>query len=124
MIAALVLLTTAIPESPRDTRPAPRLCLTVHGRLMYTNGTPDMRIWVIGTRRILGVEGLDDTYDRYRHLPRNIQAKWDTKPAGSSYYDYSVYGDFRVCAWKPQRPEEMQMVRVMSGRNLILGGYR
>jgi hypothetical protein len=26
----------------------------VHGRLMYYNGTPSFRVWVVGTNRLLG----------------------------------------------------------------------
>jgi hypothetical protein len=30
-------------------------CRIVHGRLMYYNGTPSFRVWVVGTNRVLGV---------------------------------------------------------------------
>ena len=39
-------------------------CHIVHGRLMAYNGTPTFRIWVVGTKRLLGVhqtQSSDDT---------------------------------------------------------------
>jgi hypothetical protein len=30
--------------------------LTVHGRLMYCNGNPSCRIWIVGTKRLLGMQ--------------------------------------------------------------------
>src|ERR1700754_4715838 len=39
---------------------APRLCRTVHGRISAANGNPSIRIWVVGTKRMLGVGSQDD----------------------------------------------------------------
>jgi hypothetical protein len=77
-------------------------CFKVHGRVMFTNGTPGIRIWRIGTRRILGVHN--------EHLPEWLEAKMD--------WDTDAYGDFTVCPFTLQRPEEMQMVCVESAEKV------
>lgn len=90
-------------------------CRTVHGRMSQTNGTPSVRIWVIGTKRVLGVSQQDDTFDQ---LPANIHRLWKR---ADDKRGHSVFGDFRVCAESPNRPGRMQDVRVISGTNLRLG---
>lgn len=111
MLAAAALFFTGLPAQD-----PPRLCRTVHGRLYVANGTPAVRIWVIGTKRVLGVPATDGS--DMPHLPRNVQRRWRGTSDSAFYSD--VYGDFRVCAWKPQRPGEMQRVRVVSAQNLVI----
>ena len=93
-------------------------CRIVHGRMFAANGNPALRIWVVGTKRILGIDVDEDlALDR---LPANVRKLW--KPVGN-LFDASVYGDFRVCARKPQRDGVMQMVTVTHARNLVLARY-
>ncbi|MBN8812481.1 MULTISPECIES: hypothetical protein [unclassified Sphingomonas] len=110
MIASLLALTLA--GSP------PMLCRTVHGRLFASNGNPAMRIWVVGTKRILGIDADEDLLlDR---LPANVRKLW--APTGN-LFNASIYGDFRVCARKPQRPGVMQRVIVTHAGRLRLDRY-
>lgn len=94
-------------------------CRTVHGRLSAANGNPALRIWVIGSKRMLGVDVDQDL--SLDQLPANIRRLW--APVGN-LFDASIYGDFRVCARHPQRPGVMQRVTVTHARNLVLGRYR
>jgi len=109
MIATLAALALAVQPQ----------CRTVHGRLSAANGNPALRIWVIGTRRVLGVDVDEDL--SLTQLPANVRRLW--LPAGD-LFGASVYGDFRVCPREPQRPGVMQRVRVTHARNLVLGPYR
>ncbi len=110
MIAALLLtMASPMPSAP------PRLCRMVHGKLYVANGTPGFRILDLRTRRVLGTGSGDDLSGN--NLPANIRRLW--LPVGN-LFDADIYGEFQVCAWKKQRPGEMQMVRVMSGRDLTL----
>lgn len=43
-------------------------CFSVHGRLSNWNGNPTQRIWIIGTKRVLGVRV--DTV-----LPKSLEEK-------------------------------------------------
>lgn len=85
-------------------------CFALHGRMGLTNGTPGVRIWRIGTRRILGVMVSENEI-----MPANVKRHlaWGT----------AIYGDFEVCPFSPQRPGEMQMVCVESARRLVLERY-
>ena len=81
-------------------------CFQVHGRLLYWNGAPSTRIWIIGTHRMLGIPSED------QELPANVKAllKGD--------FDDEVYGNFLVCPLDRFKPGEMQMVFVKSANHL------
>ncbi|TMJ18816.1 MAG: hypothetical protein E6G92_03015 [Alphaproteobacteria bacterium] len=89
-------------------------CRTVHGRFFFANGTPSKRIWVVGTRRILGVserpaaggEGVEG-------LPANLQAALPDQP-----FRTEVYGDFEVCPFTRERPGWMQIVCIARAARL------
>jgi len=86
----------------------------VHGRLSVYNGTPSIRLWPTGTKRLLGV--LD---------PKNISAEpgRNTIPASIKSkldFDKDVFGDFVVCPLTRSRPGRMQTVCIESGRNLAV----
>ena len=84
-----------------------------------TNGSPDLRIRVVGTHHILGLPEQGDMATR--PLPANVERLWAKAP---SRYDAYVFGDFRVCGWTSARPGEMEMVRLTGARNLVLSPDR
>lgn len=103
--------TAETPEKP--CRAQPRLagkCFTVRGRLALYNGAPTIRLWRAGTRRVLGVSA---SYAEagYSSIPAEIerQLTWDVE----------IWGDFQVCPFTRQRPGEMQMICIESGKNLV-----
>lgn len=76
----------------------------VHGRLSIYNGSAVQRIWIIGTRRMLGIR--DDT-----ELPANL-----ARLLGD--FNTEVYGDFVVCPLTKFKTGSMQIVCVQSAYNL------
>jgi hypothetical protein len=90
-------------------------CRTVHGRMSLANGTPSVRIWVIGTRRILGVVQPNERFD---DLPANVRAIW-SRGGDEVMWATDLYGDFRVCPVTPSRPGRMQMVTLVSATGLV-----
>ena len=78
-------------------------CFMVHGRLSAWNGTPTMRIWRIGTERILGV--LDSFIG-----PDSPAVGWDEE----------AYGDYLVCPFTKQKPGEMQKVCIESAAHVFI----
>jgi hypothetical protein len=84
-------------------------CFSVHGRLAGANGNPSVRIWRIGTKRILGV---DDDYE----LPPSLRNCGWGGPR-------SMYGDFHVCPLSREQPGVMQFVCVESATGLVLEEY-
>jgi hypothetical protein len=98
-------------QQGRQCRGNPKLigqCFKVHGRVRIGNGGPQMRIWHIGTDRVLGVLPSEDEI-----IPVNLENAFKH----DLYVD--VFGDFEVCPFTEQRDGEMQMVCVESARNLV-----
>jgi len=78
-------------------------CYTVHGRLSNWNGNPTQRIWIIGTKRMLGLR-VDTS------LPKALEDKLGN-------FEDEVYGDFEFCPFTHQKPGIMQVgcVAAVSG---------
>lgn len=89
-------------------------CFSVRGRLSVYNGTPSVRLWKIGSRRILGVSDIDRSTGKSEPpaLPASIEERLD--------WDKEIYGDFLVCPLTRSRPGVMQIVCVEAGKNLIV----
>ena len=88
-------------------------CFSVHGRLSVYNGTPGIRLWPMGTKRLLGIIDPNDASSAPGPtvLPVEIKNKLD--------WDKDVLGDFLVCPLTRQQPGRMQTVCIESGKNLL-----
>jgi hypothetical protein len=82
----------------------------VHGRLSAWNGTPALRIWIVGTKRVLGVHG--EASDQ--SLPANLKA------IDESFFENHVFGDFEVCPLTKTHPGAMQIVCIKSASSLVI----
>jgi len=87
-------------------------CFTVRGRLSVYNGAPALRIWRIGTKRILGVSEQRFAVPGYRNVPENIRAEIDQ--------DKALFGDYLVCPFTKPKENEMQMVCIEKVTNLVV----
>jgi hypothetical protein len=89
-------------------------CFTVRGRLSVYNGTPSIRLWRIGSKRLLGVLDPTDISGEpgVSTIPASIkeQLNWDTE----------IFGDFLVCPITHSKPREMQTICIESGKKLIV----
>jgi hypothetical protein len=104
-LAVIVLAVSAPPvlAQPPCER-SPRLvgrCFWVHGRLAAFNGTPTFRIWKIGTRRVLGIDDVEEPHE----LPQSVKQRL---PADA--FAVTITGDYRVCPFTRSRPGRMQFV--------------
>jgi len=84
-------------------------CYVVRGRMGFYNGTPSVRIWRVGTKRILGVSEGRYRMEGYANIPQAVvrQLSWD----------HWLFGDFTVCPFQPERPEAMRLVCVQGVTN-------
>jgi len=114
MLRSVIVIAMALGLTAGSTVVAAEPCRTVHGRMQVTNGTPSVRIWVVGTKRILGVHQQDTQFEE---LPAHILKVWRSK---GPPWEHMLYGDFKVCPLTRDRPGWMQMVRVESGKNLFV----
>ncbi|HWV99198.1 MAG TPA: hypothetical protein VNZ64_05835 [Candidatus Acidoferrum sp.] len=82
---------------------------TVHGRLSFYNGTPSFRIWIVGTKRILGIR---QNGNEQPDVPKDLR--------NLISLDRDVFGDFTVEPLTPSEPGVMQTVRVLSVSKIVL----
>jgi hypothetical protein len=94
-------------------------CFTVHGALRYYNGAPAVRIWRIGTSRLLGIHGLDE-----RGLPGPGACSLPAGLRNSLEAGKEVIADFVVCPLTKSRSGVMQMVCVDFATNIRAKAYR
>jgi hypothetical protein len=100
-VAAPLLMECAPDAQPTEP------CLSVHGRLYFTNGIP-VRIWVVGTKRVLGVNNADQLHPMIqKHLG----------------FGSTLYGDFSVCPLSPDVPGQLRYVCIQSAENLVVQKY-
>ena len=95
----------------------------VHGRMAFYEGTHNVRIWPIGTHRLLGVE----------YVPGSVENPTDEHPDGvfwmplelsnTSTFGVEIYGDFEVCPLAKKTPHAMQFVCVESATNMVVKDY-
>ncbi len=81
-------------------------CFTVHGRMSNWNGNPTSRIWIVGTKRMLGVRV--DT-----EFPKALDEKLGD-------FDDVATGDFEVCPLTKQQEGRMQIVCVAGVSNITM----
>jgi hypothetical protein len=86
---------------------------TVHGRLMFYNGSPSFRIWIIGTTHLLGI---DEGGIEKPKMPDSLMNMINlAKP---------IYGDFTVRSLSKFREGEMQYVEIISFSNLVVREHK
>src|SRR5262252_9259207 len=106
------------PQTCRSRADVVGKCFRVHGRLSVYNGTPSIRLWPSGTKRLLGIIDPNDTSNAPGPsvLPEEIKSKLD--------WDKNVVGDFLVCPLTRSQPGKMQTVCIESGKNLIVREHK
>lgn len=83
-------------------------CFVVRGRLQpYDGGPPNVRIWPIGSKRLLGVE---QSADERINVPPDLEQYVRTGNL--------VFADFRVCPLTAERSGHMRLVCVERARRI------
>lgn len=112
------------------------MCYRTRGRLSVYEGDPTLRIWKIGTQRILGVYNGpshfpprissfdDDVFNP--ELPTNLRAAylddrrhWE-KNGNTGYGPPDIFADFEVCPLEPEKKGETQAVCIEAAKNVIV----
>lgn len=87
-------------------------CFRVNGRLSVYNGAPALRIWKVGTRRMLGISEQRFSVAGYRNIPEDLEKQINQ--------DVDIFADFLVCPFTRSRVGEMQLVCIESLKNLVV----
>ena len=86
-------------------------CYETRGRLQAANGNPSVRIWKVGTKRVLGVIN-----ENLENLPTKVKEEFS--------FGVFVFADYKVCPLTKEKPGQMQMVCVESMKNIRIEDYR
>ena len=86
-------------------------CYETRGRLQAANGNPSVRIWKVGTKRVLGVRN-----ENLENLPTKVKEEFS--------FGVFVFADYKVCPLTKEKPGHMQMVCVESMKNIRIEDYR
>ena len=80
--------------------------------MSFYNGAPSVRIWRVGTHRILGVSEQRFSVEGFCNLPASIfdRLSWDA----------DLFADFIVCPFTRDEPGVMQLVCVESATNIVI----
>ena len=118
-LLALNVATTAAQAAENSCVSSPKLvgqCFAVHGRLFLANGTPSIRMWRVGTKRILGILGSNgkSSDENFNDLPLNVRKLIPSDP-----FDMNIYGDYTVCPLEREKPGWMQDVCIASATHLV-----
>lgn len=107
LLATALALSVSRAPSAEQTNKTARL--TVHGRLTYYNGNPSSRIWIVGTKRLLGIR---EAGDEVANMPKELRdlMSWDRE----------IFADFVVEPLTPYKQGVMQMVRVVSASKIVV----
>lgn len=84
----------------------------VHGKLIRGADTVELRLWPVGTKRMLGVADgplINDAEDPI--YPASLRLPSDTA---------DVYGDFEVCPFTKEKPGAMRLVCIESAANIVV----
>jgi hypothetical protein len=126
ILLSIIMSLSALPEAViRAAEPAPPCvkspeiigaCFVVHGRLMLTNGNPSVRIWRVGTKRMLGVLDADrNVFNDLTDLPSELRKLFPVNNPDRTV----IFGDYTVCPLSVERPRWMQDVCIAHAENLV-----
>jgi hypothetical protein len=95
-------------------------CYWAHGRLSVGNGTPSVRLWKIGTKRILAIHSGpgfkigDNQENENPELPANVDQAFKT-------INTLIFADFEICPLEPEQAGVMQTACIESARKIVTG---
>jgi hypothetical protein len=89
-------------------------CFVVHGRLAIWNGNPSVRIWPVGSRRMIGVHDRQGQAEADSLLPTEVRRLILGREDRTV-----VFGDYAVCPLTRRRPGRMQIVFIERADHLV-----
>jgi hypothetical protein len=141
-LALCALAAQAVPQKtaqrkvPCKTPENAASCYWTRGRITCCNGNPAMRMWKVGTKRILGIlsgpdsqrHDLEDSL--HPEIPANLdeayQAEYKHRVAindPEAGLSEPVFADFEVCPLEPEHPRKMQPVCIESAKKIFFQKY-
>ena len=121
MLAVLIIGITIADERPtkKPCKDHPKLsgpCFKIRGRMSLFNGSHLVRIWPIGTNRMLAIGDGDYLLKDYENLPRDIERQLN--------WEKAMYADFTVCPFTEDKPGAMRLICVESAENILVREFK
>jgi hypothetical protein len=88
-------------------------CFNVRGRLAYYNGAPSLRLWPVGTHRLLGVSEGRFASAGYDNVPPEVA----TQLGG---FENEMFADFTVCPFTKDEPGIMRLICIDAAKNIVV----
>lgn len=118
LLVSLILPCIGNAEDISKSSEMPNAPFKVHGRLSASNGNPLYRIWIVGTKRILGVPGGDL---EPAEMPKELEQIFHSLvEEGRDPTSIGIYADFKVTPLTEYNQGYMQYVRINSVENLVI----
>jgi hypothetical protein len=120
-LAGSTTLTAAINQSCKAGGEAASF-VRVHGRLsIYNGGSPNLRLWQIGTHHLFGI--YDDPEDLQCVRGGTCEGDEDTKLPSSLDHlhllESAVYADFEIRLLEPLQPGHMQAACIVDAQKIV-----
>jgi hypothetical protein len=118
LIGTVLMLTDRLHAEPACANSPKRIggCFTVHGRMTSCTSVPSVRIWMMGTHRVLGIEDANGDPAGEKLLPEKLLQPMLTGTPCTK----AAFGDFTVCPLTPQQPGVMQRACVVSAKKILI----
>lgn len=91
-------------------------CFKVQGRIRLYVGTPSVRIWPVGTNRVLGVSEGRFYNPEYSNMPPDLSRLLTA--------DNEIFADLTVCPFTPDEPGVMRLVCIDSATHVVVKEIR
>ena len=86
-------------------------CFNVHGRLSYYNGAPSLRLWPVGTHRLLGISEGRFALAGYDNVPPEVTSRLAS-------FENEMFADFTVCPFTTDKPGIMRLVCIEAAQDI------
>ena len=91
-------------------------CFAVHGRLTSCTSVPNVRIWIVGTKRVLGVADAKGDVAGNEVLTGKLKREMFALPPCMK----AAWGDYTVCPLTARRPGVMQKVCLAAAAKVVV----
>lgn len=115
-VVAIGLMISLVLDAAKAESPLVGRCFWIHGRLEQSNGTPSLRIWKVGTKRLLGVFDCAYRDESEKALPANVKA------VAGRFAGVPTLGNYKVCPLTKPEQGRMQMVCIKKAVHLASMG--
>jgi hypothetical protein len=88
-------------------------CFNVRGWLAYYNRAPSLRLWPVGTNRLLGISEGCVSVPGYDNVPPKVVGRLAS-------FENEMFADFTVCPFTKDEPGVMRLICIEAARNILV----